>query len=150
MNKRPNIKLTSVDDLFVTDEIREAEVSESLLKSATLTDITEFPNHPFKVLHDEAMMEMADSIKRYGISDPILVREKNGGYELIAGHRRKTACEIAGKTKVPAIVRNMSDDEAVIAMVDSNCQRETLLPSEKAKAYKLSWMQSKGRANARI
>ena len=101
-------------------------------------DISDFPNHPFKVKQDEAMAEMVDSVKQYGMLVPALVRPKaDGGYEMIAGHRRKCAATLAGITEMPCIVRNLTDDEATIIMVDSNLQRETILPSEKTFAYKM-------------
>ena len=101
-------------------------------------DISDFPNHPFKVKQDEAMAEMVDSVKQYGVLVPALVRPKaDGSYEMIAGHRRKCAATLAGITEMPCIVRNLTDDEATIIMVDSNLQRETILPSEKAFAYKM-------------
>ena len=101
-------------------------------------DISDFPNHPFKVKQDEAMAEMVDSVKLYGVLAPALVRPKaDGGYEMVAGHRRKCAATLAGITEMPCIVRNLTDDEATIIMVDSNLQRETILPSEKAFAYKM-------------
>ncbi len=100
-------------------------------------DLRPFPNHPFKVRDDDSMMETVESVKQYGILVPIVVREKDGGYEIISGHRRKRACELAGIETIPAIVRNLDDDTAIIHMVDSNVQRENILPSEKAKAYKM-------------
>jgi len=103
-----------------------------------LSEISDFPNHPFKVKADEAMLEMADSVKQYGVLVPGLVRPKaDGGYEMVAGHRRKKASELAGRETMPCIVRNLDDDEATIIMVDSNLQRENILPSEKAFAYKM-------------
>lgn len=103
-----------------------------------ITEISDFPNHPFKVKMDEKMLDMVESIKQYGVLVPALVREKTeGGYEMIAGHRRKMASELAEKAEMPCIVRNLSDDEATIIMVDSNLQREQILPSEKAFAYKM-------------
>ncbi|MCH5353641.1 MAG: ParB/RepB/Spo0J family partition protein [Acutalibacter sp.] len=103
-----------------------------------LAEISDFPNHPFKVRMDETMMEMADSVKQHGVLVPGLVRPKpDGGYEMVAGHRRKKASELAGKETVPCIVRELTDDEATIIMVDSNLQREQILPSEKAFAYKM-------------
>ena len=103
-----------------------------------LEEISDFPNHPFKVKMDENMAEMAESVRQYGVLVPALVRPKSkGGYEMIAGHRRKMAIELAEKQVIPCIVRNLSDDEATIIMVDSNLQREHILPSEKAFAYKM-------------
>ncbi|WP_034378252.1 MAG: ParB/RepB/Spo0J family partition protein [Candidatus Dehalobacter alkaniphilus] len=131
------MKLTSVDELFETDASREDKQREKVL-DVPLSEISDFPNHPFKVKADEAMLEMADSVKQYGILVPALVRPKaDGGYEMIAGHRRKKASELAGKETIPCIVRDLNDDEAIVAMVDSNLQRESILPSEKAHAYKM-------------
>ena len=129
--------LTSLDDLFTTQEERDTAKRETVL-DIPLSEISDFPNHPFKVRMDEAMMEMADSIKQYGVLVPGMVRQKpDGGYEMIAGHRRKAASELAQKETMPCLVRDLTDDEAIIIMVDSNLQRETLLPSEKAFAYKM-------------
>ena len=129
--------LTSLDDLFTTQEERDAEKRETVV-DIPLSEISDFPKHPFKVKMDEAMAEMADSIRRYGVLVPGMVRSKpDGGYEMIAGHRRKMASELAQKETMPCLVRDLSDDEAIIIMVDSNLQRETLLPSEKAFAYKM-------------
>ena len=129
--------LTSVDDLFTTQAERDAAIRETVV-DIPLEEISDFPNHPFKVRMDEAMMEMADSIKRYGVLVPGMVRPKpEGGYEMVAGHRRKLASTLAQKETMPCLVRNLTDDEAIIIMVDSNLQRESLLPSEKAFAYKM-------------
>ena len=129
--------MTPLDDLFSTDESRaEAQLEKVVMLNPA--DISDFPNHPFKVRQDEAMAEMADSVKQYGVLVPALVRPKaDGGYEMVAGHRRKCAATLAGITEMPCIVRNLTDDEATIIMVDSNLQRETILPSEKAFAYKM-------------
>lgn len=129
--------MTPLDDLFSTDESR---AESQLEKVVTLNpaEISDFPNHPFKVKQDEAMAEMVESIRKYGVLVPALVRPKeDGGYEMVAGHRRKFAATLAGITEIPCIVRNLTDDEATIIMVDSNLQRETILPSEKAFAYKM-------------
>ncbi|MFR5738421.1 MAG: ParB/RepB/Spo0J family partition protein [Coprococcus sp.] len=129
--------MTPLDDLFSTDESR---AESQLEKVVTLNpaEISDFPNHPFKVKQDEAMAEMVDSIRKYGVLVPALVRPKeDGGYEMVAGHRRKFAAALAELTEIPCIVRNLTDDEATIIMVDSNLQRETILPSEKAFAYKM-------------
>lgn len=129
--------MTPLDDLFSTDESR---AESQLEKVVTLNpaEISDFPNHPFKVKQDEAMAEMVDSIRKYGVLVPALVRPKeDGGYEMVAGHRRKFAVALAELTEIPCIVRNLTDDEATIIMVDSNLQRETILPSEKAFAYKM-------------
>ena len=129
--------MTPLDDLFSTDESRaEAQLEKVVMLNPA--DISDFPNHPFKVKQDEAMAEMADSVKQYGVLVPALVRPKaDGGYEMVAGHRRKCAATLAGITEMPCIIRNLTDDEATIIMVDSNLQRETILPSEKAFAYKM-------------
>lgn len=136
-NKGINLNLPSVDDLFSTQEEREEAKRESV-REIPLTEISDFPDHPFKVKADESMLEMAESIREYGVLVPALVREKpGGGYEMVAGHRRKMASELAEKTEMPCIVRNLTDDEAVLIMIDSNLQREKILPSEKAFAYKM-------------
>ena len=129
--------MTPLDDLFSTDESRaEAQLEKVVMLNPA--DISDFPNHPFKIRQDEAMAEMVDSVKQYGVLVPALVRPKaDGGYEMVAGHRRKCAATLAGITEMPCIVRNLTDDEATIIMVDSNLQRETILPSEKAFAYKM-------------
>lgn len=129
--------LTSVDELFTTQEERELAQRETVM-DIPLTEISDFPNHPFKVTVDEKLLEMADSVKRYGVLVPAIVRPKqNGGYEMIAGHRRKKASELAERPTLNCIVRDLTDDEAIIIMVDSNLQREVILPSEKAFAYKM-------------
>jgi ParB family chromosome partitioning protein len=129
--------LTSVDDLFTTQEERDA-VKRETVKDIPLSEISDFPDHPFKVRMDEAMAEMAESVKQYGVLVPAMVRPKpEGGYEMIAGHRRKLASELAQKPDMPCIVRELTDDEAIIVMIDSNLQREKILPSEKAFAYKM-------------
>lgn len=129
--------MTPLDDLFSTDESR-AEAQLEKVVTLNPADISDFPNHPFKVKQDEAMAEMVDSVKQYGVLVPAIVRPKaDGGYEMVAGHRRKCAATLAGITEMPCIVRNLTDDEATIIMVDSNLQRETILPSEKAFAYKM-------------
>ena len=138
MSAKPrDLGMTPLDDLFSTGESRaEAQLEKVVMLNPA--DISDFPNHPFKVKQDEAMAEMADSVKQYGVLVPALVRPKaDGGYEMIAGHRRKCAATLAGITEMPCIVRNLTDDEATIIMVDSNLQRETILPSEKAFAYKM-------------
>jgi len=135
--KPRDLGLTPLDDLFSTDESR-AEAQLEKVVTLNPADISDFPNHPFKVKQDEAMAEMVDSVKQYGVLVPALVRPKaDGGYEMVAGHRRKCAATLAGITEMPCIVRNLTDDEATIIMVDSNLQRETILPSEKAFAYKM-------------
>ena len=130
-------KLTSVDDLFTTQAERDEEKLERVVE-IPLDEISDFQNHPFKVRQDEAMMEMVESVRQYGVLVPALVRPKtDGGYEMVAGHRRKMACTLAERAVMPCVVRDLTDDEAVIIMVDSNLQRETVLPSEKAFAYKM-------------
>lgn len=138
MSAKPrDLGMKPLDDLFSTDESR-AEAHLENVVTLNPADISDFPNHPFKVKQDEAMAEMVDSVKQYGVLVPALVRPKaDGGYEMVAGHRRKCAATLAGITEIPCIVRNLSDDEATIIMVDSNLQRETILPSEKAFAYKM-------------
>ncbi len=132
-----NISLTKVDDLFSTEESRQDERLEKI-KEIALSDLHPFTNHPFKVVDDEAMFETAESIKKYGVLVPAIVRPRqNGGYELISGHRRQRASELAGLDTMPVIIRDIDDDEATIIMVDSNLQRENILPSERAFAYKL-------------
>ena len=134
---RRNIKLTSLDDLFSTEESRAEEEMERI-QEIPIAEIDGFPEHPFHVDVDDAMREMVESIKRFGVLSPAVARQKEDGrYELISGHRRKKACELAGIEKMPVIVRNMDRDEAIIFMVDSNLQRERLLPSEKAFSYKM-------------
>ena len=136
-NVRDSIKLTSVDELFSTEASRADSQREKVL-DIPLSDISDFPDHPFKVKVDEAMLEMAGSVKQYGVLVPALVRPKpDGGYEMVAGHRRKKASELAGMETMPCIVRDLDNDAAVVAMVDSNLQRESILPSEKAFAYKM-------------
>ena len=129
--------LTTLDDLFSTQEEREV-AGQPRVQEISIDQIDEFPNHPFKVRMDESMMEMADSVKQHGILVPAIIRPKEDGrYEMVAGHRRMTACMIAEKENIPCIVRDLTDEEATIIMVDSNLQREQLLPSEKAFAYKM-------------
>lgn len=138
MSAKPrDLGMTPLDNLFSTDESR-AEAQLEKVVTLNPADISDFPSHPFKVKQDEAMAEMVDSVKLYGVLAPALVRPKaDGGYEMVAGHRRKCAATLAGITEMPCIVRNLTDDEATIIMVDSNLQRETILPSEKAFAYKM-------------
>lgn len=129
--------LTSVDDLFTTQEERDEAKRETIME-IPLSQISDFPNHPFKVKMDESMSDLVESVKSYGVLSPVIVRPKdNGEYEMIAGHRRKRASELAGKYSIKCIVQDVTDDEAIILMVDSNLQREQLLPSEKAFAYKM-------------
>lgn len=132
-----NIRLTSVDDLFSTEESRADEQREKV-QEIPLSELHPFPNHPFKVVDDERMLDTADSIREHGVLVPAIARPRaDGGYELIAGHRRKRGCELAGLDTMPVIVRNLDDDASTIIMVDSNIQRESLLPSERAFAYKM-------------
>jgi ParB family chromosome partitioning protein len=132
-----NIKLTSYDDLFQNDEVRADDLREKVME-IPLNELYPFKNHPFKVLEDAAMQDTAESVAKYGVLVPAIVRPREkGGYELIAGHRRKRACELAGKETMPVIVRELDDDAAIIIMVDSNLQRENILPSERALAYKM-------------
>ena len=132
------IKMESFDDLFGGNSVQETGAEQII--NAPLADLYEFKDHPFKVLDDEKMEETTESIRLYGGLVPGIARPRaGGGYELIAGHRRKHGSERAGKTEMPIIVRNYSDDEATIIMVDSNIQREDILPSEKAKVYKMKY-----------
>ena len=136
-NNALNFNLPSVDDLFSTEEER-AEARLEKVVNLSPSEISDFPNHPFKVRMDAAMQEMTESVKQYGVLVPALVRPKrSGGYEMVAGHRRKKAADLAGLAEIPCIVRQLTDDEATIIMVDSNLQREQILPSEKAFAYKM-------------
>ena len=131
------VELASVDDLFSTEESR-ADAQREKVVEIPLSELHPFKGHPFKVKDDEAMMETADSIKQYGVLVPAIARpDPEGGYELVAGHRRHRASELAEKETMPVIVRNLDDDAATIIMVDSNLQRESLLPSERAFAYKM-------------
>ena len=132
-----NVKLTSVDDLFTTEESR-ADAQREKVMELPLSELFPFRNHPFKVLDDAAMQDTAESIKEHGVLVPAIARPReDGGYELISGHRRKRGCELAGLSSMPCIVRDLDDDAATIIMVDSNIQRENILPSERAFAYKL-------------
>lgn len=132
-----NIELKSVDDLFATEEIRE-DTQREKVQNIPLEELHPFKNHPFKVKDDAAMQDTVDSVREYGVLVPAIARpDPSGGYELIAGHRRHHASELAGKETMPVIVRDLDDDAATIIMVDSNLQREELLPSERAFAYKM-------------
>jgi len=132
-----NISLSSYDDIFTTEETRGDEEREKV-QMIDLSALHPFRNHPFKVKDDEAMANTVESVKQYGVLVPAIARPlEEGGYELVAGHRRHHACELAGFTEMPVIVRDLDDDEATIIMVDSNLQRESLLPSERAFAYKM-------------
>ena len=132
-----NIQIASYDDLFKTDAERQADAQERV-QSLPLDQLVPFPNHPFKVLDDDKMLETVESIRERGVLVPILVRPQNDGtFQIVSGHRRHHASLLAGKIEIPAIVRDMDDDTAILLMVDSNLQREELLPSEKAFAYKM-------------
>ena len=144
--KLPKITL---DDMFLSQEERDNKNRE-YVKVIPINEITSFPNHPYKVREDDELLSMVRTIKEFGVIHPVLVRpKKDGGYEMISGHRRKRACQIAGITEIKAIVREMTDEEATIAMVDSNNQREQILPSEKAFAFKmkLEAMKKQGQRN---
>lgn len=137
MAKNSVASLLNAGELFTTQAERDEARRESVVQ-IPLEEISDFPNHPFKVRQDENMMEMVESVKQHGVLVPGLVRPKpEGGYEMVAGHRRKLASSLAGKTTMDCIVRDLTDDEAIVSMVDSNLQREQLLPSEKAFAYKM-------------
>jgi len=136
-NRETKIELTAYDDLFQTDESR-AEAALSKIRDIPISEIDEFPDHPFKVLMDEDMEQLVESIKRNGVMTPATVRLKEDGrYELISGHRRKKACELAGLETLKCEVKDLTRDEAIIIMVESNLQRSVILPSEKAFAYKM-------------
>ena len=144
--KLPKITL---DDMFLSQEEKDNKNRE-YVKVIPIKEITSFPNHPYKVREDDELLSMVRTIKEFGVIHPVLVRpKKDGGYEMISGHRRKRACQIAGITEIKAIVREMTDEEATIAMVDSNNQREQILPSEKAFAFKmkLEAMKKQGKRN---
>lgn len=139
MAKNGGIKMSlpTSADLFSTQEERDEAERESV-HDILLTEISDFPDHPFKVKMDEEMMNMAESVRKYGVLMPAIVRERpEGDYEMIAGHRRRMASELAEQTTMPCLIRNLTDDEAILVMVDSNLQREKILPSEKAFAYKM-------------
>lgn len=132
-----NISLTSYDDIFETDESR-AESQLERVQNISISEMVPFKDHPFKVVDDEAMLRTTESIAQYGVLTPLIARPlENGGYEIISGHRRAHAAEMAGLTEVPVLVRQMDDDAATVLMVDSNLQRENILPSERAYAYKM-------------
>ena len=132
-----NISLTSYDDIFETDESR-AESQLERVQNISISELVPFKDHPFKVVDDEAMLRTTESIAQYGVLTPLIARPlEGGGYEIISGHRRAHAAEMAGLTEVPVLVRQMDDDAATVLMVDSNLQRENILPSERAYAYKM-------------
>ena len=135
--KGANISLKGYDDIFSTEQSRTEEQQERV-QEIPLSELHPFEGHPFKVVDDEAMMKTAESVRDFGVMTPAIVRpDPNGGYEIISGHRRHRASELAGKETMPVIVRNLDDDAAIILMVDANLQRETILPSERAFAYKM-------------
>ena len=135
--KNANISLSSYDDIFTTEESRTDKKLEKV-RNIPLSELHPFKNHPFRVVDDESMLRTVESVAQYGVLAPAIARPREeGGYELVSGHRRHHASELAGLETMPVIVRNLNDDEAVILMVDSNLQRETILPSERAFAYKM-------------
>lgn len=137
MSKKLDLPLTSLDELFTTEVQRQQDKLERV-QEIPVTELKPFQHHPFKVLQDEEMDRLCESIKEYGVLSPLMARPlPGGGYEIVSGHRRKIAAELLGMEKLPVLVREMTDDEAVILMVDSNIQRENLLPSEKSFAYKM-------------
>lgn len=138
MKGKIDLALHPVDDLFTTEDLRQQKKQERLM-DIPLELISDFPEHPYKVLDDESMTELVESVRTCGVIQPVIVREKDDGegYEMVSGHRRKHACELAGIETIPCRVQDLTRDEAVIAMVDSNLQREVILPSEKARAYKM-------------
>ena len=131
-----NISLSSLDDIFSSEEARQG--GQEQIRQIPISDLVPFKDHPFRVVDDDHMMETVESVKEYGVLVPIIVRPlEDGLYEIVSGHRRKRACELAGIDEIPVIIRDLDDDEATIIMVDSNLQRETILPSERAKAYQM-------------
>ena len=145
-----NIALKSFDDIFSTEEAR-TDVDREKVQMIPIVELHPFANHPFKVKDDEAMMNTVESVQQYGVLVPAIARPlTEGGYELVAGHRRHRASELAGLEEMPVIVRNLDDNEATIIMVDSNLQRETLLPSERAFAYKMKLEAIKRQAVAEL
>ena len=148
-NSGKKIELASVDDLFSTEEERQDARLEKI-QEIPLSELHPFRDHPFKVKDDDAMMETAESVRQYGVLVPAIARpDPEGGYELVAGHRRHRASQLAGKETMPVIVRELDDDAATIIMVDSNLQRESLLPSERAFAYKMK-LEAMKRQGARL
>ena len=135
-NSGKNIELASFDSIFSTEETRQG--GNQRIEQLPLSDLVPFKDHPFRVVDDDRMKETVESIREYGVLVPIIVRPMDDGtFEIVSGHRRKRACELAGVEEIPAIVRELDDDEATIIMVDSNLQRENILPSERAKAYQM-------------
>ena len=140
------VELASVDDLFTTEESRQDAAREKIME-IPLTELFPFEDHPFSVRDDDAMKETVESVKEYGVLAPAIARPREGGgYEIISGHRRKRACELAGLETMPVIVRNWDRDTAIIAMVDSNLQRENISPIERGKAFKMKMEAIKRRA----
>ena len=133
---KKEIKLTAYEDIFSSEESRQDDKRERMME-LPLTELQPFANHPFHVQDDAELQKLAESMREYGVLSPLIARPKGDGHELISGHRRKLAAEIAGMDKLPVLIREMTDDEAVVLMVDSNIQQENLLPSEKAFAYKM-------------
>ena len=132
-----NVSLKGADDIFSTEESRQEQQREQV-QQIPIGELFPFKNHPFKVLDDESMQRTVESVEQYGVLSPLIARPRpEGGYEIISGHRRQHAAQLAGLDTLPVIVRNMDDDAAVLLMVDSNLQRETILPSERAFAYKM-------------
>ena len=136
--KKYDLGLHPVDDLFTSEESRN-DAKKERVETVNLSELSDFPEHPFHVFKDDELMKIAQSIRENGVMTPVVVREKDGRYQLISGHRRKAACDILGLETMPVLIRNMSDDEAAIAVVDSNLHREHILPSEKAFAYKMKY-----------
>ena len=131
-----NISLSSLDDIFSSEETRQG--GQEQIRQIPISELVPFKDHPFRVVDDDHMMETVESVKEYGVLVPVIVRPlEDGLYEIVSGHRRKRACELAGIDEIPVIIRDLDDDEATIIMVDSNLQRETILPSERAKAYQM-------------
>ena len=147
-DKPRNIVLTGYDDIFETDESRR-EAAREQVQMIAIKDLHPFRDHPFRVVDDEAMLRTVESVSQFGVIVPTIVRPReDGGYEIVSGHRRKHAAELAGLEEIPAIVRDLDDDAATILMVDSNLQRESLFPSERAWAYlmKLEAIKHQGKA----
>ena len=137
--KGANISLKGYDDIFSTDQSR-AEAQQERVQEIPLSELHPFEGHPFRVVDDEEMMKTAESVRDFGVLTPAIVRpDPDGGYEIVSGHRRHRASELAGKETMPAIVRDLDDDAAIILMVDANLQRESILPSERAFAYKMKY-----------
>ena len=147
--KGANISLKGYDDIFSTDQSR-AEAQQERVQEIPLSELHPFEGHPFRVVDDEEMMKTAESVRDFGVLTPAIVRpDPDGGYEIVSGHRRHRASELAGKETMPAIVRDLDDDAAIILMVDANLQRESILPSERAFAYKMKYEAIKRKAGRR-